>query len=96
MLFETTQPPLKNDVNVQVELDRVQYIRKFRAVLKSRCASVCYAVGLTHCCMQNPFWTLVVSPAVVTLHGNSYLHYSCMLIPVIIYQCYICPTLYSD
>lgn len=70
--------------------------RKFRAVLNSKRASICCAVGLTHCCMQNPFWTLVVSPAAVSLHSNSWLHYSCVLIPVIIYRCYICPILYSD
>lgn len=96
LLFETTQPPLNTDVNVQVVLYRVQYTRKFRAVLKSRCASICCAVGLTYCCMQNPVWTSIVSPAVVTLHSNSYLLCSCMLISVIICQCYTCPILYSD
>lgn len=36
---------LKNDVNVGVGLDREQHIRKFRASLKSRFSSTCYAVG---------------------------------------------------
>lgn len=61
VLLETTEPPLRDDVSVQVGLDREQSIRALRAVLKSRCASICSAVGLIHSCVQTPSWTFVKS-----------------------------------
>lgn len=93
VLLETAEPPLRGDVSVQVGLDREQSIRALRGVLKSRCASICSAVGLIH--SANSFLDICKVPAAVTLH-KSYLHHSCLLIPVLIDQCYICPVLDSD